>query len=190
MRWVYDYLFIVMWVAFLLYWRIAAVGAKATQRIEPARSRALRVVLFACALLLLIAHRLPLPWLYDPFYRSGLVTFWLGAAITMAGLLFCVWARLHLGANWSRSVTIKQGHELITTGPYRIVRHPIYTGLLTGFLGTAIALGQVRGAIAFLLILVAFRFKWRLEEQWMREQFGPLYADYARRVPSVLPRPM
>jgi protein-S-isoprenylcysteine O-methyltransferase Ste14 len=190
MHWLYKYLFIIMWVAFLLYWQIAAIGAKTTARLEPAGSRAVRVVLFACAMVLLIDNHLPLLWLYYPFYPSGLITFWLGAAITLAGLLFCVWARLHLGANWSRSVTVKQDHELITSGPYSIVRHPIYTGLLTGFLGTAIALGQVRGVIAFLLILIAFRFKWRLEEQWMREQFGPIYADYARRVPAVLPRPM
>ena len=67
----------------------------------------------------------------------------------VVGLLFAVWAREHLGSNWSRSVTIKQGHELITTGPYAVVRHPIYTGILAGFLGTAIALSQVRGFYRF-----------------------------------------
>ncbi|HXC97510.1 MAG TPA: isoprenylcysteine carboxylmethyltransferase family protein [Edaphobacter sp.] len=70
-----------------------------------------------------------------------------GAVVTVVGLLFAVWARRHLGSNWSQAVTVKQGHELITTGPYALVRHPIYTGILTGFLGTAIALSQVRGII-------------------------------------------
>jgi hypothetical protein len=72
--------------------------------------------------------------------------FWLGAVVTIAGLLFAIWAREHLGSNWSRSVTIKQGHELITSGPYAVVRHPIYTGILTGFLSMAIAISQVRGS--------------------------------------------
>ena len=190
MRWVYSYLFIVMWVSFMLYWQIAALGAKTTQRLEPASSRALRLLLFACAIMILIANHLPLPWLYYPLYPQSLIAFWIGAAITLAGLLFCVWARLHLGANWSRSVTVKQNHELITSGPYGIVRHPIYTGLLTGFIGSAIAIAQVRGVIAFVLILIPLYFKWRLEEQWMREQFGDSYTEYSRRVPAVVPRPM
>lgn len=189
MRWVYSYLFVVMWVSFLIYWQIAAIGGKTTQRLEPATSRTLRVLLFACAIVILVDNHLPLRWLYIHFYAPSAVAFWIGAAITLAGLLFCVWARLHLGANWSRSVTIKQGHQLITSGPYGIVRHPIYTGLLTGFIGTAVAVAQVRGIISFVLILIALWLKWRLEEKWMREQFGPVYADYACHVPAVVPRP-
>ncbi|MGA8670162.1 MAG: isoprenylcysteine carboxylmethyltransferase family protein, partial [Terracidiphilus sp.] len=103
------------------------------------------------------------------------------------GLLFAVWAREHLGRNWSRSVTIKQDHELITSGPYAVVRHPIYTGILTGFLGTAIALSQVRGFIAFVLIFLVFWIKLRMEEQWMRSQFGETYATYAHRTAALVP---
>jgi protein-S-isoprenylcysteine O-methyltransferase Ste14 len=110
-----------------------------------------------------------------------------GAAITVAGILFAVWARRHIGANWSRFVTIKQDHELITTGPYALVRHPIYTGLLTAFLGTAIATTQLRGLIAFALIAISLLYKLRLEEQWMRAQFGDTYADYSRRVAALVP---
>jgi protein-S-isoprenylcysteine O-methyltransferase Ste14 len=187
MRWLYDYLFVAMWMTFLVYWQIAARGAKTTRRLEPLSMRVLRVLLFGFALLILILHRLPVHWLYRQLYPESAAGFWAGAAVTLVGLLFCVWARLHLGANWSRSVTVKQGHELITSGPYRIVRHPIYTGLLTGFIGTAIALGQVRGGIAFLLVLIALWMKWRLEERWMREEFGQPYAEYVRRVRAVVP---
>jgi protein-S-isoprenylcysteine O-methyltransferase Ste14 len=70
--------------------------------------------------------------------------FLIGPAVTVGSLLFAVWAGQHLGRNWSSSVTIKKGHEVITTGPYALVRQPIYTGILTGFFGTAIALSQVR----------------------------------------------
>jgi protein-S-isoprenylcysteine O-methyltransferase Ste14 len=105
----------------------------------------------------------------------------------VAGLLFAIWAREHLGRNWSRSVTIKQAHELITTGPYGVVRHPIYTGILAGFLGTAIALSQVRGLVAFVFIFVILCVKLRMEEQWMRSQFGETYATYAHRTAVLVP---
>src|SRR5215472_10305516 len=93
----------------------------------------------------------------------------------------------HLGSNWSRSVTIKQSHELITTGPYALVRHPIYTGILTGFLGTAIALSQVRGFIAFVLVFLVFWAKLRMEEEWMRCQFGETYATYVHQTAALVP---
>jgi len=94
---------------------------------------------------------------------------------------------VHLGRNWSSSVTIKQGHELITSGPYTMVRHPIYTGILTGFMGTVIALSQVRGLIAFVLIFFVLWLKLRREEQWMRSQFGETYTTYAHKTASMVP---
>lgn len=84
-------------------------------------------------------------------------------------------------------MTIKQGHELITTGPYVVARHPIYTGILTGFLGMAIAISQVRGSIAFVLVFLALWLKLRMEEQWMRSQFGEAYATYARETAALVP---
>ena len=183
----YEAFFPVVWILFLVYWQIKAVHTKTTQRLEPVASRILRVVIFLIAIALLAISRLPLPWLYLPLWPAGLWPFWLGAAITIAGLLFAVWARAYLGTNWSRSVTIKQGHELITTGPYAMVRHPIYTGILTGFLGMAIAIAQVRGVIVCVLIFLAFWMKFRMEEQWMRSQFGEAYATYAHQTAALLP---
>jgi protein-S-isoprenylcysteine O-methyltransferase Ste14 len=187
MPYFYEYFFPVVWIAFLLYWRIMAAGTKATQRLEPAASRILRALAFLVAIALFFVDRIPIPWLYKGFLPQGFWTFWLGAAITVAGLLFAVWARLHLGANWSRDVTIKQDHQLITSGPYALVRHPIYTGILAGFAGSVIALGQMRGIVAFVLIFAALWYKLRLEEQWMREQFGATYQMYARRVSALVP---
>ena len=175
-----------VWIVFVLYWQIKAADTKATQRLEPAASRILRVLIFLIAIALL-SIRIPLPWLYVQLWPQGYLPFWLGAALTVAGLLFAVWAREHLGRNWSRSVTIKQGHELITTGPYAVVRHPIYTGILTGFLGMAIAISQVRGFIVVVLIFVVFWVKLRMEEKWMRSQFGETYATYARQTAALVP---
>ena len=187
MVWFYEAFFPVVWIVFVLYWQIKAADTKTTQRIEPAGSRILRIFIFLIAIALLSIPRIPLPWLYVQLWPQGYWPFWLGAAITVAGLLFAVWARVHLGRNWSRSVTIKEGHELITTGPYGVVRHPIYTGILTGFLGTAIAISQVRGFIVVVLVFFAFWLKFRMEEKWMRSQFGETYAAYARQTAALVP---
>jgi protein-S-isoprenylcysteine O-methyltransferase Ste14 len=94
---------------------------------------------------------------------------------------------VHIGTNWSGTVTIKQGHELVTTGPYALVRHPIYTGLLLALAGSALARGEWRGALAVLIALLALWRKLRLEEHWMREQFGEAYRAYSRRVAALVP---
>jgi protein-S-isoprenylcysteine O-methyltransferase Ste14 len=185
--WFYEYFFTVLWIAFIVYWQIKAVDTKATQRLEPVASRILRALTILIAIVLLSTTRIPLHWLYLQLWPAGFWPFWLGAAVFVAGLLFAVWAREHLGKNWSRSVTIKQGHELITSGPYAVVRHPIYTGILTGFLGTAIALSQLRGFIGLVILLLGFWAKLRMEEQWMRSQFGETYATYARQTAALVP---
>jgi protein-S-isoprenylcysteine O-methyltransferase Ste14 len=188
----YNWFFLALWAAYLLYWQAAARGAKSNKRLEPLASRVLRSVLFLLAIALLLDHWVPIPALYL-FYLpkdNWAVWFWTGAAVNVLGLGFAIWARAYLGSNWSRSVTIKQNHELITGGPYGMVRHPIYTGLLTGFLGTAVATAQVRGLVALALIYAALWFKLRLEERWMRLQFGEVYEQYAYRVPALVPLPL
>jgi protein-S-isoprenylcysteine O-methyltransferase Ste14 len=160
---------------------------KVTQRLEPPASRVIRAVLFLTAVALLMFPRIPLPGLYWTIWPQGPLPFFIGAAITAAGLFFCIWARNHLGRNWSSSVTIKKDHELITTGPYSLVRHPIYTGILVGFLGSAIATSQIRGLLALILIFIALEAKLRLEERWMREQFGDSYEAYSHRVAGLVP---
>ena len=186
MEWFYNYYFFAVWIAFLLYWQIKSVGTKTTQRLEPAASRILRSIAFLIAIALLSWGQFPLPWLYRHFLPWARWNFWLGAVITLGGLLFAVWARAHLGSNWSRSVTIKQDHQLIVTGPYAVARHPIYTGILTGFLGSVIALGEIRGIISFALVFLALWFKLRMEEEWMRNQFGPAYEAYAKHVAALV----
>jgi protein-S-isoprenylcysteine O-methyltransferase Ste14 len=188
----YNWFFPALWLVYLLYWQVAARGAKSNERLESLVSRVVRSVTFLFVFVLLIDHWLPIPALYQ-FYlpeNGWTVWFWIGAVVNVLGLGFAVWARVYLGSNWSRSVTIKRDHELITGGPYGLVRHPIYTGLLTGFLGTAIAIAQLRGLVAFALIFAVLWFKLRLEERWMRLQFGSVYEQYAQRVPALLPLPL
>jgi len=110
-----------------------------------------------------------------------------GAIITFAGLAFTAWARTILGRNWSADVTIRQDHHLIRTGPYRWVRHPIYSGLLLAMLGTAIYLGLLRGLAGTLIGLAAFRMKASLEEAFLTEQFGREYIEYKKKVKALIP---
>jgi protein-S-isoprenylcysteine O-methyltransferase Ste14 len=187
MIWIYRSFFPVVWIAFLIYWRIKAANTKSTQRLEPAASGILRLLIILVAIVLLSTTWIPLPWLYRPVWRAGFWPFWLGAAVTVSGLLFAVWAREHLGRNWSSQVSIKQDHELITTGPYAVVRHPIYTGILVGFLGLAIALSEVRGFVVFVLNFHVFCAKLSKEEQWMSSQFGETYAKYVHRTAALVP---
>ena len=183
----YRWFFPVVWLAFVVYWQVMAAGTKASARMEPAFSRATRVVVILAAIALFWLPNLPAKWLYRAILPGGLVCPFVGAAITVAGLGLAVWARVHLGRNWSRSVQVKEGHELITSGPYRLVRHPIYTGILAGIAGSAVALSEVRGAVALVLMFAALWAKLRLEETWMRDEFGEKYAAYARRVRALVP---
>jgi protein-S-isoprenylcysteine O-methyltransferase Ste14 len=112
----------------------------------------------------------------------------MGIAITAAGLLFAIWARAYLGGNWSGAVTVKVGHQLIRTGPYRWVRHPIYTGLILALFGTAINRGQLRGFIAVVLLWIGFTLKSRIEERFMTATFGPEYDEYRRTTGGIVPR--
>ena len=183
----YVFYFPAVWIAYSIYWWAISRGVKANERIEPGASRLLRLVLMLTSIALLALPDFPLSPLNLRFVPLAAWPFWAGAAVTAAGILFSVWARRHLGSNWSRAVTIKQDHELITTGPYALVRHPIYTGLLLALLGSAIARGEWRGLLAVLLVFVAFYLKIRLEESWMRLRFGLSYEAYSRRVAALIP---
>jgi len=184
---IYDYLFPAMWLGFLAYWWAISRSVKETERQESAPSRLARLLLIVGAAALLWLPSVPLPLLNERFLPLGAWSFWVGAAVTAGGLLFAVWARRHLGKNWSQAVTLKEGHELITSGPYALVRHPIYTGLLLAFAGCAVARGEWRGVLAVALVFVALWRKLKLEEKWMRVQFGESYEAYSRRVAALVP---
>lgn len=183
---VYRYLFQVMWLAWALYWLYAAQSVKREIKRESIASRLLHSVPLALAALLLWANR-ELPGLGFRFWEPTAIAFWVGAALTASGLGFAIWARVHLGRNWSARVTIKADHELIATGPYAYARHPIYTGILLGFLGTAIARGDLRGLVAFAIAALSLWRKLRVEERLLSAQFGERYADYKREVAAIIP---
>jgi protein-S-isoprenylcysteine O-methyltransferase Ste14 len=183
----YRFLFPTLWLAWAAYWWAASRGAKTTERREPLGSRLLHIIPLMIAVALLWAKHVPGPFLNDRLFTWASWQFWVGAGTTAAGLGFTVWARTTLGRNWSGIVTLKEGHELITSGPYALVRHPIYTGLLVAFLGSAMAHGEWRAALALAIAWAALWRKLKLEERWMLERFGDQYVAYQRRVPALIP---
>jgi protein-S-isoprenylcysteine O-methyltransferase Ste14 len=186
----FNSLFAAVWLLWLLYWGISAIGVKPAARVESSASRFGKYVL---PLILAVA----LLWDFNGWLRGTLLDerfvpaerwiVWLGFALTVAGLQFTCWARVILGRNWSGVVQLKQDHELIVRGPYSIVRHPIYTGLLLAFLGSALAMGRWRALLAVLIVAVSFWRKLRLEERWLCELFGDQYRSYMARVKALIP---
>jgi len=175
------------WLGFVAIWVIAAVSTKPTGYRET-RAQRLRywVWLVSAYLLLLYGPRLPYPLNLRivPHVTPTALT---AAALCLIGLAFAVWARVTLGRNWSGVVTLKEGHELIERGPYRFVRHPIYTGMLTMFFATALALGHLAGFAATLLMFASFWIKLRDEEKLMLQQFPGQYAAYRQRTRRIIP---
>jgi protein-S-isoprenylcysteine O-methyltransferase Ste14 len=186
-----------IWLIWVVYWMIAARGTKATQRTESAASRAGHLIPLALAAWIVVARTIPgcargtwAAFLCASIVPPGPALYFSGIAVLAAGLAFSAWARHWLGRNWSGIVTLKHGHELVRGGPYRYVRHPIYTGILFGFVGSAIALDEWRGVLAVAIACAALWRKLRLEERWMIERFGDAYRAFQSEVPALIPNPL
>lgn len=176
-----------LWVIWLIFWGVAAFGTKPAVRREDVGSRLAYSVPLVAGALLLGVPRILGPALDQRFHPHTFGWYLVGLALTVAGLGFCVAARLWLGRNWSGIVTLKEDHELIRSGPYALVRHPIYSGLLLALIGTAIVIGRWRALIALVLFLAGLLLKMRREERFMAEAFGEAYARYRSEVAALVP---
>ena len=176
-----------LWLAIALVWLAAAPFARATSRRENPLARLLYLASGFIGVALIFIRWTSVGILALRVLPGTLAVAEAGVALTAAGILFAVWARAILGANWSATVTIKQDHHLIIRGPYALVRHPIYTGLLLALTGSAIAFGELRGFVGVIVIAFGFWAKSRIEEKFMVQQFGADYEDYRRRVPALIP---
>jgi protein-S-isoprenylcysteine O-methyltransferase Ste14 len=185
----YFYLSIIpaLWLAWLGYWIVAATGAKETARRESIASRASHLVpLILGGVFLGVPHILG-GTLEGRFHVRSLAWFWFSVALIVLGLGFSVLARVWLGGNWSGTVTLKQDHQLIRSGPYAYARHPIYTGLLLALFGSALAIGRWRTLVALALLIAALIRKITIEERFMDQEFGADYARYRAEVAALVP---
>lgn len=176
-----------VWILVGVYWLLGALRTKPTARGEKPLSRIRHLSIMAVALTLLFSSAIPRGFLHARFVPPSVWIGWAGFCITLAGCAIAVWARTLLGSNWSSTVTLKQDHELIRTGPYAVVRHPIYSGFLLGMLGTALALGEVRGFIALGVAFAGWLIKSCAEEQFLVEQFDGAYVRYRGKVKQLIP---
>ncbi len=176
-----------LWLLLAIVWLVGALRTKRVVRRQPIGGQLLQRVLTLstwCLLGFPATGVGPLGW---RFLTPGSGVAWTGVGLTAAGVALAIWARVILGGNWSFNVTVKESHELVLRGPYAVVRHPIYSGLSLAVLGTALVVGEVRGLVALVLVLTAWRLKWPVEERFMIEQFGDQYRAYMRRVRAIMP---
>lgn len=177
---------VALWLLWAVSWAAAAFWTDRVEKRAGFRAEApYRVVLMLGTILFFIpahgyAGRLRL-WFLD---RAEA---WICVALIAVGLAFCWWARVHLGGLWSGTVTAKAAHHIVDTGPYGLVRHPIYTGLLLAILATMAAKGTVWGIAGAILLAIGIVMKARLEERFLRGELGSAYDDYAKRVPMLVP---
>lgn len=183
----WTHLIPVMWLALFIYWCFGAGPLKAVERRESRVQRASHLVPMLLAALLFILPGRELGVLSAPFMERTWTSYSLGVVLVVFGCGFAMLARRLLGANWSAAVTLKHDHSLVQNGPYRYVRHPIYTGLVLAFAGNALALAEWRGLLALLMVCVSLVFKLRREERWMLEHFGTAYTNYRRGSWALLP---
>jgi len=195
-----DTAIFLVWDIWIVTWLAAALWANRTvKRAGFGREWPYRVIALAGFVLLLftVIHAshgrvsFGAPWdilgnhLWPP---PPLALGWAMVVLAIVGILFAWWARIYLGRLWSGSITRKEGHRVVDTGPYAIVRHPIYTGILTAAVATAIVTGTVHTVLGAFLLIIAYWMKARLEERFLREELGPEnYDSYRRRVPMLLP---
>lgn len=178
----------VAWVIFLVYWFVSAQKLKTIKKREPWNERIVYMAFMVASYALMFNDMFSVGWLGRRFVPISSELGAAGVAITFAGIGLAIWARWHLGQNWSAAVTVKEGHELIRSGPYGRIRHPIYTGMLVAFAGTALALGEYRGLLSLGIAIIGFFAKARKEERYLVQEFGPPFEEHIRRTGMFLPK--
>ena len=182
-HWPFLLVSVLAWSLLSIYREAAAKKASAAKSSESQSSRGVHVFLVNAAMLLVL---IPIRgWgRFEPALPAIMAA---GLAIQALGILLAVWARVHLGRNWSGAISIKVEHQLVRSGPYRLLRHPIYTGLLTMYLGTALTTGEWHAALGVALAVFAYWRKIRLEEATMDTAFGAAYETYRRSTWALIP---
>lgn len=173
-----------LWITFIVAWSRAARGAAPAVRAESASSRRRHELMMYGSLVLLFA---PLPGLRTRLFPLTPALVATGFVVQSLAMSLAFWARRHLGRNWSGEVRIASQHCLVRSGPYRVLRHPIYSAMLGMFLGTTIVSGELHALIGFVIIGVAYTRKVPIEERALSDAFGAEWDDYRRASWALVP---
>jgi len=179
---------LIPWYIFCAYWGITWLRVERTKAREKSIDRLITLLVVILAYNLLFAQWLRIGPLRLRFVPEDPLIGWVGIALTFAGVAFAIWARHCIGVYWSARVTLKERHQLIRSGPYAYVRHPIYTGMLMGTAGAALVAGEWRGVLAVVLLLAAHSRKALREEGLLSREFGEAYASYRQSTGFLFPR--
>jgi protein-S-isoprenylcysteine O-methyltransferase Ste14 len=177
-----------LWTVLMVVWVVMWLGMKKAKKRENWGERAQHGVLVILGFWLLFEGSWHLGWLDNRVVPNVPGAWTVGLALTAIGIAIAIWARLSLGSNWSGMVTLKTDHVLVRKGLYRWIRHPIYTGILLGMVGSAIVRGHLRCWLGVALVLAAFYFKARREERFLREEFGAGFEEHSRQTGMFLPK--
>ncbi len=178
----------VLWIAFVVYWLLASWRTKRTVTVgQPPLIRAIALASLALGPALYYLPLSSVPVLGWRIMPPHILFDAAGVCLMMFGLSFAVWARRALADNWSGAVMINENHSLITSGPYHIVRHPIYLGVLCAMLGTAFVIGEIRAFLPLVGVFGIWKKKIDAEEALLRSAFPNEYAAYEKQVKRLLP---
>jgi len=179
-------------VVFFAFWAVTWPFAKRTKERQRLSEWFPYWILFVvAAVLILVPASVPafgnIPLLGVQLAEGSFAPQAFGLALEVLGLCVAIWARVTLGGNWSSAVAFKENHKLVTSGPYRFVRHPIYTGMMAMFLGVAVYLGAIVSFLGILFLFASFWIKSRQEERLMEKHFPKEYGKYKKTTKALIP---
>jgi protein-S-isoprenylcysteine O-methyltransferase Ste14 len=177
------------WIVFAVYWAVAAMRTRPAEKKEAAGSRySVMLLLLTGYGVIFLGEKLRIGVLREPIVAPNAPFAITGVVLAWVGIGLALWARWHLAENWSARVTIKEGHELIRTGPYAHLRHPIYSGLDLATIGTALVINRWACVVGAAIVIVAYWIKARKEEAMLAERFGEAFRQHCQRTGFLFPK--
>ena len=176
------------WIVFVLYWIVSAIRTRDTLQTESSGSRYAILLIEIAGFVLLFRHSAGVGFLGERFMHRTLASAVIGSILTWVGIGLAIWARYHLAEYWSARITIKQDHQLIRTGPYARLRHPIYSGIILAAIGSAVVIDEWRCVLGVCLVVTGYCIKARKEETMLTQQFGDAFREHQKHAGFLIPR--
>lgn len=176
------------WIIFVIYWIVGAIKTRATRESESAASRIAILLIEIAGYVLIFSDSAGIGFLGTRFMPRTWASAILGVVLTWSGIGLAIWARYHLAEYWSARITIKEDHQLIRTGPYTHLRHPIYSGLVLATIGSALVIDKWRCVLGVCLVLTGYCFKAMKEEAMLGQQFGDAFREHQKHTGFLIPR--
>jgi protein-S-isoprenylcysteine O-methyltransferase Ste14 len=176
------------WIVFVVYWIIGAIKTRATREKESFTTRSAVLLIEIIGYALLFSSSTGIGFLGTRFIPRTMAGAILSVVFIWSGIALAIWARYHLAEYWSARITIKEDHQLIRTGPYTHLRHPIYSGLVLATMGSALVIDEWRCVLGVCLVLTGYCFKARKEETMLSQQFGDAFREHQEHTGFLIPR--